>query len=160
MQKARKDLQEASIDYGNAIDGKPTEKYFLEPQNRIDTALAHYKIIGDQKAPVETAAAVTTTPVRAASTSSAATKAAPSATAPSDAMTDDQVIAMVSAGIDDANVIDTIQHAKAVNFDLSVQGQVNLAKNKVSSRVLSAMKVRSRAPATHHVAASSSKSSS
>ena len=67
---------------------------------------------------------------------------------------------MVSAGIDDANVIDTIQHAKAVNFDLSVQGQVNLAKNKVSGRVLSAMKVRARAPVTHHVAAAAGKSAS
>jgi len=40
LQKARKDLQEASVDYGKAIDAKPTEKYFLQPQNRIDTALA------------------------------------------------------------------------------------------------------------------------
>ena len=53
---ARKDLQEASIDYGKAIDAKPTEKYFLQPQNRIDTALAHYKILGEQKAPVEASA--------------------------------------------------------------------------------------------------------
>jgi hypothetical protein len=51
--KARKELQEASIDYGKAIDAKPTEKYFLQPQTRIDTALAHYKVLGDQKAPVE-----------------------------------------------------------------------------------------------------------
>ena len=44
VQKARKYLQEAAIDYGKAIDGKPTEKYFLQPQTRIDTALAHYKV--------------------------------------------------------------------------------------------------------------------
>lgn len=49
VQKARKYLQEASIDYGKAIDGKPTEKYFLQPQTRIDTALAHYKMLSDQK---------------------------------------------------------------------------------------------------------------
>ena len=46
--KARKFLQEASIDYGKAIDAKPTEKNFLQPQTRIDTALAHYKTLGDQ----------------------------------------------------------------------------------------------------------------
>jgi hypothetical protein len=142
VQKARKDLQEASIDYGKAIDAKPTEKYFLQPQNRIDTALAHYKIIGDQKAPVE----------------SAATKTASGA--PADTLTNDQVISMVSAGLDETNIIDTIKHAKAVNFDLSVQGQVDLSKNKVTGPVITAMKARARAPvpATHHAAAASGKS--
>src|SRR6202044_3595397 len=48
VKKARTYLQEASIDYGKAIDAKPTEKNFLQPQTRIDTALAHYKILGDQ----------------------------------------------------------------------------------------------------------------
>ena len=55
-------------------------------------------------------------------------------------MTNEQVISMVSAGLDEANMIDTIQHAKAVNFDLSVQGQVDLSKNKVTGRVITAMK--------------------
>jgi hypothetical protein len=146
VQNARKDLQEASIDYGKAIDAKPTEKYFLEPQNRIDTALAHYKTLGDQKAPVEaTAPAV---PVR--TTPAAHSTAMPaSAAASSGAMTNDQVVSMVAAGLDEANVIDTIQHAKSVNFDLSVQGQVDLSKNKVSGRIITAMKTRARAPATH-----------
>jgi hypothetical protein len=146
VQSARKDLQEASVDYGKAIDAKPTEKYFLQPQNRIDTALAHYKILGDQKAPVES----TRTAV--------ATKTAPGS--PADAMTNEQVIAMVSAGLDQANIIDTIKHAKAVNFDLTVQGQVDLSKNKVTGPVITAMKDRARIPATHHVAATSGKSSS
>ena len=159
LQKARKDLQEASIDYGKAIDGKPTEKYFLEPQNRIDTALAHYKVLGDQKAPAESSAAATST--RSVSTSSTTTKAAPGpAAAPSDALTNEQVISMVSAGMDDANILDTIQHAKAVNFDLSVQGQVDLSKNKVSGRIITAMKARARAPASHRVGTGPGKSAS
>jgi len=150
VQSARKDLQQASIDYGKAIDAKPTEKYFLQPQNRIDTALAHYKILGEQKAPVEASAA-------AAGASSAAAKGAAA-----NAMTNEQVIAMVSAGLDEANIIDTIKHAKAVNFDLSVQGQVDLSRNKVTGPVITAMKARARAPApaTHHVAGTSGKSAS
>jgi hypothetical protein len=148
VKNARKDLQEAAIDYGKAIDAKPTEKYFLEPQNRIDTALAHYKLLGDQKAPVESAA--TRTP-------SAAT---PGASA--DAMTNEQVISMVAAGLDETNIIDTIKHAKAVNFDLSVQGQVDLSKAKVTGPVISAMKARARtpAPATHRTATAAGKSAS
>jgi hypothetical protein len=152
VKNARKDLQEAAIDYGKAIDAKPTEKYFLEPQNRIDTALAHYKILGDQKAPVESA---TRTP-----SSSTTTKSTPGASA--EAMTNDQVISMVSAGLDEANIIDTIKHAKAVNFDLSVQGQVDLSKAKVTGPVITAMKARTRTPvpATHHTATTSGKSTS
>jgi hypothetical protein len=40
---AMKFLDEAAINYGKAIDAKPAEKYFLEPQKRIETAIAHYK---------------------------------------------------------------------------------------------------------------------
>ena len=72
-------------------------------------------------------------------------------------MTNDQVISMVSAGLDEANIIDTIKHAKAVNFELSVQGQVDLSKNKVTGPVITAMKARAPAPATHHVAAAPGK---
>jgi hypothetical protein len=151
--KARKELQEASIDYGKAIDAKPTEKYFLQPQTRIDTALAHYKVLGEQKAPVSATAATTTR----TTTTSTGTKAAPST---SDAMTNDQVISMAAAGLDEANIVDTIQHAKAVNFDLSVEGQVDLSKNKVSGRVIAAMKARARAPATHRATTGSGKSAS
>jgi hypothetical protein len=154
IEKARKDLQEASIDYGKAIDGKPSEKYFLQPQTRIDTALAHYKVLGDQKAPMTSTATTARTPTTSA-------KSAPSTTAAvSDAITNDQVISMVAAGMDEANIIDTIQHAKSVDFDLSVQGQVELAKSKVSGRIITAMKTRARTPAAHHVASGPGKSSS
>jgi tetratricopeptide (TPR) repeat protein len=45
---AMKYLDEAAINYGKAIDAKPTEKYFLQPQKRIETAIAHYKKLEDQ----------------------------------------------------------------------------------------------------------------
>jgi hypothetical protein len=77
-------------------------------------------------------------------------------------MTNDQVMAMASAGLDEANIIDTIKHAKAVNFDLSVQGQVDLSKARVTGPVITAMKARARAstPATHHASVVSGKSAS
>jgi hypothetical protein len=40
---AMKFLDEAAINYGKAIDDKPSEKYFLDPQKRIETAIAHYR---------------------------------------------------------------------------------------------------------------------
>jgi hypothetical protein len=152
LQKARKDLQEASIDYGKAIDAKPTEKYFLEPQNRIDTALAHYKVLGDQKTPAVSA------PAAGSVRTSSSPAASPSAAA--DALTNDQIIAMVAAKLDEANIIDTINHAKAVNFDLSAQGQVDLATSGVSGHIITAMKTRARAPAPRRAVSGSGKSGS
>jgi hypothetical protein len=127
--KAKKYLQEASIDYGKAIDAKPSEKGFLGPQTRIDTALAHYKVLGDQMA---------------ASAAAAKVSASDSAIA-GDTLTNEDVISMVGAKLDDANIIDTIQHAGSVRFDLSAKGQVDLAKNGVKGTIIAAMKQRSRA---------------
>jgi hypothetical protein len=123
--KARKYLQEASVDYGKAIDAKPAEKNFLQPQIRIDSALAHYKRLGD----LQVASAKT-----ASSTSAAA----------ADALTNKDVISMISAKLDEANVIDTVQHATAVNFDLTPKGQIDLAKANVNGRIIAAMKQRAR----------------
>jgi hypothetical protein len=36
-------LDQAAINYGKAIDAKPSEHYFIDPQNRIETAVAHYR---------------------------------------------------------------------------------------------------------------------
>jgi hypothetical protein len=125
--KARKFLQEASIDYGKAIDAKPSEKGFLEPQTRIDTALAHYKTLGERSAASEQKA-------------SAAAVSPPAAEALSNA----DVIAMVSAKLDEANIIDTIRTSGAVNFDLSAKGQIDLAKGNVNGRIIAAMKQKAR----------------
>ena len=46
-QTAMKYLSQASINYGKAIDSNPGEKYFREPQKRIETALAHYEKLQD-----------------------------------------------------------------------------------------------------------------
>ena len=52
LQAATKFLDQASINYGKAIDSNPAEKYFLEPQKRIESALAHYEKLQHQdKAP-------------------------------------------------------------------------------------------------------------
>jgi hypothetical protein len=146
--KARTYLEQAAINYGKAIDAKPTEKNFLEPQNRIDTALAHYKSLSEQsKAPVVETASAHSSSHSVAATSTEHTAADP----PGDAMTNDQVIEMVAAHIDEANIIDNIQHAPSVTFDLSVQGQVYLSQHGVNGRVLTAMKTRERggAATTH-----------
>jgi hypothetical protein len=123
--QARKYLQEASIDYGKAIDAKPDEKYFLQPQTRIDTALAYYKTLGDQAA---------------ASAQVASAAKAPAA----DVLTNSDVIAMVAAKLDQGNILDTIKTSSAVDFDLSAKGQIDLAKGSVNGTIIAAMKAKAR----------------
>jgi hypothetical protein len=123
--QARKYLQEASIDYGKAIDAKPDEKNFLQPQTRIDTALAYYKTLGDQAA--------------------ASAQVAKAAKAPAaDALTNADVIAMVAAKLDQGNIIDTIKTSSAVNFDLTAKGQIELARGNVNGQIIAAMKLKAR----------------
>jgi tetratricopeptide (TPR) repeat protein len=142
---AMKFLDEAAINYGKAIDAKPGERYFLDPQKRIETAIAHYKELEDQKnqKPAAAPAPSSNTPAASGSAGKASTT--------SKALTNDQVIVMVKAGMDDDTVVQAIRAAKAVKFDLSAAGQQDLTGNGVSARVLAAMKARAaRTPVTAH----------
>jgi tetratricopeptide (TPR) repeat protein len=130
-------LDQAAINYGKAIDAKPTEKYFLDPQNRIETAIAHYKELDEEamraKARADALAAANAKP---ATPGTQATPAAPKG------LTNDQVIAMVKSGMGDDTVIQTIRGAKATSFDLTAAGQQSLSAGGVSAPVLAAMKAR------------------
>jgi hypothetical protein len=176
---AKKFLQEAAINYGKAVDAKPDEKYFLEPQKRIETAMAYYRKIEGQQKSVEAANAVPTkteTPPSGSSpaSSSSATKGASSASNKSSsnqksgsssqstssgqpgsgaattnavpALTNDQVIKMAKAGVDEDSIIATIHDAAAVKFDLTPDGQIQLTSGGVKPKVLAAMRQRAKLP--------------
>ncbi len=146
QKSAMKFLDEAAINYGKAIDAKPTEKYFLDPQKRIETAIAHYKRLEDEEN-AKAEAAVAERARKKAETESANkptdTVATPVAR-PSEAkaLTNEKVIAMVKAGLDDDTVAQTIRAAKLARFDLSANGLQALSTNGVSDQVLKAMKAR------------------
>ena len=127
---AMKYLDEAAIDYGKAIDQKPSEKYFLEPQRRIETAIAHYKMLQEQKNQ------------RAAPAARSGASSAESGATTTKALTNVQIVAMVKAGTDDDTVSTAIRSARTVNFDLTAAGQQDLTANGVSAKVLAAMKAR------------------
>lgn len=132
---AMKYLDEAAINYGKAIDAKPTEKYFLQPQKRIETAIMHYKKLEDQANERVVPAA---TRISASTRSSSAGRTAGAGSA----LTNAKVIAMVKSGLDDDTIAQTIHAARAVNFNLSVAGQHALTGDGVSQPVLAAMKAR------------------
>lgn len=135
---AMKYLGQAAINYGKAIDAKPGEKYFIAPQKRIETAVAHYKELEEEKKPAPVAAAA-----------NAAAKPGPKA------LTNAQVIAMIKSGMDDDTVIQAIRGAKAIDFDLTPGGQQQLNGSGVSAPVLAAMKARA---AKKSIAAGTAKS--
>jgi tetratricopeptide (TPR) repeat protein len=127
-------LDQAAINYGKAIDAKPAEKYFLEPQNRIETAIAHYKELDEEAVRAK---------ARADALAAANTKSSgPAASAAPKGLTNDQVIAMVKSGMADDTVIQAIRAAKAISFDLTAAGQQALTTGGVSAPVLTAMKAR------------------
>jgi hypothetical protein len=57
-------------------------------------------------------------------------------------MTNQDVVDLRAAGLDDDNLIAAIKEAKAVTFDLSPAGLKALLAGKVSNRVISAMRGR------------------
>ena len=103
----QKFLDKAAIDYGKAIDGKPSEKYFIDPQTRIEVAVEHYRKLGEgtnaKNAEVAPSSGPSGTTVSARGASKAPAKVA-SANADSSglALTDDKVIKMAKAGVDEA----------------------------------------------------------
>jgi tetratricopeptide (TPR) repeat protein len=116
-------LDQAAINYGKAIDARPSEKYFVEPQKRIETAIAHYKELEQERA-------------------RAAQEAANPAPAAPKALTNSQIVAMVESGVDDATIIQAIRGAGLVDFDLSTKGLHDLTTNGVSVKVVTAMKTQ------------------
>lgn len=126
---ARKLLEQAAIYYGRALEMNPEEKYFREPQKRIDTAIAQYKKLEEQQAASQTGGAKDV------------------ASGPADkSLTNQDVIDLLKAGLDEENLIATIDVAPAVEFDLSPQGLRHLLENGVSNRVISAMRRRQSPP--------------
>lgn len=141
---AMKFLDQAAINYGKAVSAKQDERLFLEPQTRIETAIAHYKKLQDQQAAAAAPSPQTAAPpTRSVDTGTGSA----GAVSPSKDLNNDQIIALAKAGMDEDNLIDTIKTAPTVEFDLSVPGQLALTQGGVKGRVLMAMKQRARAPA-------------
>jgi hypothetical protein len=178
-------LQDAAINYGKAVDAKRDEKYFLEPQKRIETAMAYYRKIEGQAKAVAAASAPAEQPPAPdtgkgatkpsgsktkklatgkgpanpksaganskgdGATSSAdggkgaATPAKPAAPA-TPALTNDQIIKMAKAGVDEDSIIATIRDAAAVKFDLTPDGQIGLTSGGVKPKILAAMRDRAK----------------
>ncbi len=139
---AMKFLDDAAINYGKAKDGKPNEKYFIEPQQRIETAIAHYRKLEMEKNAPRQTVAENTPPPPAPKPVSDPPPDRKSAHTGGKPLTNSQVLAMVRAGMDDATVEQTVKNADAVDFDLTVAARRRLTADGVSAAVIDAMKTR------------------
>ena len=164
---AKKFFEQAAINYGKAIDANPDEKLFLEPQNRIETALAYYKKLeqpqngtsqassgngtssggppaksapSDARPKTATDAPSNESPPAKPPLSNAAKISKASTAAP--ALTNEKIIEMFKSGVDEDSIIATIRQAVHVQFDISPDGQIELAKNGVKGKILAAMRER------------------
>jgi hypothetical protein len=139
-------LEKAAVHYKKAIEMRPEEKYFREPQSRIQTAIKQYKELESNPAVVSKEAnkaqaeqvpsrSVLVTP----SPSELRQDASP---APNKPLTNQDLIDLAKAGLDEEGLVTTIKEAPATQFDLSPQGLMHLLKNGVSNRVITQMRAR------------------
>jgi hypothetical protein len=137
---AKKFLSEAAINYGKAIDAKPTEKNFISAQNRIEIAVTYYKKLEERGLKKDAGSPEpSVTPKTTAASPSSETRSKASA-----ALTNEKVIEMFKSGVDESSIIAVIHEARVVQFDLSADGLIDLAKNGIKGKILEAMRARAR----------------
>ena len=144
---ALKHLEQAQAQYGKAIEMKPDEKYFREPQTRIATAITSYSTLERQiasydrvRAKPAAARATTAAPAR----SSAPARSGGAKPPAKGAFGNAEVIDLLKSGLDEENMLAAIKDAKAVSFDLSPDGLKQLLSNKVPNRIIAAMRAKSQ----------------
>jgi hypothetical protein len=154
---SRRFLDKASILYNQAIEMKPDEKYFREPQNRIESAILQYKKLEDQIASYVRAKELkgqeaaknqqvlsppNTEGSKDVGRSGSQQQSKPADRSAGKPLTNQDVIALANKGLDEANLIAAIKQAQSVRFDLSSDALLNLLQNKVSNKVITAMRTR------------------
>jgi hypothetical protein len=140
LDTSRKLLEQASALYGKALEMKPDEKYFREPQTRIADGITAYAELDRQRTLIAAAAAkaqAAPTPVEAEGSRSLSGPASEPGV-----LTNRDVIELVKTGIDEANLNATIREAKRVSFDLSPAGLKQLLTEKVSNSIIALMRAK------------------
>ena len=134
-------LSHASQLIGQSMQLNDDEKYIKESAERIARSIASYQRLSllYQQVGAASPAAPTAPPARPEKL------ALPEKTATtSGPLTNKDVIDLAAAGLDDENLIATINEAKGVKFDLSPAGLKALLNGKVSNRVINAMRSRAK----------------
>jgi hypothetical protein len=117
------------------------EKYITESVTRINKSTGSYTQVASLQQQMNTASDLDT---RATEKPRPASPVSPRGSAASDTVTNADIIELRTAGLDDDNLIAAIKAAKAVDFDLSPAALKALLQAKVSNRVITAMRARTK----------------
>jgi hypothetical protein len=148
---AKKFLQEAAIDYGKAIDAKPDEKYFLDSQARIETAVTYYRTLGE---PVMNAAQKDNDSAanHAGGSAPLSNDPPPTHAGSSGPLDNEKIIQMFKSGVDEESILEAIRQAPTVDFHLDPDSLIKLATNGIKGKIPAAMRQRmhpAKPPVTH-----------
>jgi hypothetical protein len=124
-------LSRATTLMAQASAANPKEKYVTEAAERLARSAAEYRRLAEL---------YQANGLSAVATAPAAPSTKPST--PAAAMTNQDVIDLRAAGLDDDNLVAAIAEAKTVHFDLSPAGLKTLLAAKVSNKVIGAMRAR------------------
>ncbi len=141
-----RNLEQASLFYGKAVEANPGEKYFTQPYEsflgtmlkgekkipppleRVQTALVGYRRLKDFRDNYDT--------MLAAKSADDAKSLENAATGQEDRFDNAAVISMVRAGLEQDIVIKAINAAAKPQFDISPKGLIELAENKVDKQII------------------------
>lgn len=159
LKSAQKFLEEASTAYSKALEENAKEKYFLEPQNRIQTAMVRYRKLADQsdarqkrleaalrQAEQQQAKGEAVAGEQAGQGGAAAGTRGVATPAPAsgggEMLTNDSVLKMVKAKFSERMILNKIQASSRVQFDTSVDGMVRLKQAGVTDTEIQMMDQR------------------
>jgi hypothetical protein len=118
------------------------EKYITESLARINRSTASYQQVARLQQTVNSTSIANTPPPEPSKPSVEKSKSY--ASEGSATITNTDIIDLHGAGLDDDNLIAAIKSAKAVQFDLSPAGLRTLLQAKISNRVITAMRARTK----------------
>ena len=136
--RSRELLARAGALVAQATSMNPDEKYFGQTADRIARSASAYERLDALYASAATAPSPSPS-VKRVPSSVETTTPPPAAKA---AMTNDDVIELRKAGLDDENLLAAIRDASTVQFDLSPAGLKALLAAKVSNKVIAVMRAR------------------
>lgn len=145
-EESLEELTQASRLIGQAALLNNDEKYIAEAAERIARSTAAYQRLATMYAQLTDAPPPPPAPAPSQPARGGAVEKAPAADKPATAtaLTNKDIIDLAAAGLDDENLIASVNDAKAVSFDLTPAGLKALLAGKVSNRVINAMRARAK----------------
>ena len=140
--RSRELLARAGALVTEAASMNPDEKYFGQTAQRISRSATAYERLDALYAAAAASPPPAPAPAPAVKRTPPAVETATPPAAAKAAMTNDDVIELRKAGLDDENLLAAIRDASTVQFDLSPAGLKALLAAKVSNKVIAVMRAR------------------